>query len=88
MCRYTAETVFLLDPTRLVVLGLVDGETHAWNERPDGEFCDLTGDQFGRPPVQVGPHRPTGYHLHKWTDSPPDRFRARAGAWLAQLGRL
>jgi hypothetical protein len=84
MCRYTAEFLHLLDPAWSVVLGLVDGETHTWNERPRA-FCDLTADQFGLPPVQIGPARPCGYVEHRWTASPPDRFRDRARGWIDDL---
>ncbi|MHA6631509.1 hypothetical protein ACU61A_39245 [Pseudonocardia sichuanensis] len=86
MCRYTAELVALLDPDWVIVLGLVDGGTHAWNERrADGWFCDLTGDQFGRPAVQLRVGRPPGYVENLWTDSSPEPFRYRATQWLRKI---
>ncbi|TQM01709.1 hypothetical protein [Pseudonocardia kunmingensis] len=87
MCRYTAELVTMLDPGWVTVLGLVDGDTHAWNERRgDGSFCDLTGDQFARPAVQLRVGRPLGYVEHRWTGSSPAVFRSRATEWLRKIG--
>jgi hypothetical protein len=85
MCRYTAELVALLDPGWVPVLGLVDGSTHVWNERANGTFCDLTGDQFGRPAVQLRLGRPPAYVPHRWTDTDPAAYRVRAAAWLREL---
>jgi hypothetical protein len=78
-CRYTAELVSMLDPAWTVVLGLLDGDTHTWNERlTDGAFGDLTDDQFGRPRVQLLPALPPEYVAHRWTDSGPTPYRTRA----------
>ena len=86
MCRYTAELVALLDPGWVTVLGRVDGATHAWNEcRAEGLFCDLTGDQFARPAVQLRVGRPPGYVEHHWTDSDPAAFQYRATEWLRKI---
>jgi hypothetical protein len=91
MCRYTAELVTMLDPRWRVVLGLVDGHTHAWNERVPTTAArsplvlDLTADQFARPPVLLTDHRPPGYVPHLWTTSDAGPYRARARAWRRQL---
>ncbi len=85
MCRYTAELLALIDPRWVPVLGLVDGQTHVWNECVGEGFCDLTADQFGRPAVQLCRTPPQGYVRHRWTGSGPGAFRARAAAWLREL---
>lgn len=85
MCRYTAELVALLDPGWIPVLGLVNGSTHVWNERADGMFCDLTGDQLGRATVQLRLGRPPGYVPHRWTDTDSVAYRVRAAEWLREL---
>lgn len=85
MCRYTAELVALVDPAWHVVLGVVDGHTHAWNETMSGEFLDLTGDQFGYPAVQHMPTRPHSYAWHLWTRASSAPFRRRALRWRARL---
>lgn len=87
MCRYTAEFVALVEPLWRPTLGLVNGDTHVWSEGPDG-FLDLTGDQFGLPEVQTGPHRPDSYVPLMWTRAAratAQRYQARARAWLDQF---
>ena len=81
MCRYTAEYVRLLDSGWNVVLGRVDGQNHCWSEHK-GMFLDLTGDQFGRPPVQFRRGLPVGYMPFPWTNSPSVSYRARATRWF------
>ncbi len=54
MCCRTAAMVTEIDGRWIVVHGTVADQAHAWSQLPDGTVMDLTGDQFGEPPVVWG----------------------------------